>query len=232
MKKQKQSNKAVAYLRVSTDRQEMSIEDQEQKARIYCSLHDLELVAVLAESDVSGKTRLYDRPQGKKIKDFLSCGCSHVVSLKLDRLFRNAADALTVSEEWLQRGVRLHIVDMGGTAIDTGTPQGRMFFTMLAGFAEFERGMISERITSSLRHRKSNRIVYCKNTPYGLDAIDGKLVDNPVEAAVIEKMQKMRGEGKGYHSIANTLNSYSIKSKHGGEWHAFTVFKVLNKEAA
>ena len=36
----------------------------------------------------------------------------------------------------------MHLLDMGGMALNTGTAMGRMWLTMLAGFAEFERNLM------------------------------------------------------------------------------------------
>ena len=36
----------------------------------------------------------------------------------------------------------MHLVDMGGQAVDTSSPMGRFFLTMLASVAEMERGLI------------------------------------------------------------------------------------------
>ena len=77
--------------------------------------------------------------------DSVTQGANHIITTKLDRLFRDCEDALKMSRHWDRAGVALHILDMGGQAIDTSTAIGRMFLTMTAGFAEFERNQTSER---------------------------------------------------------------------------------------
>ena len=227
-KKQSLSNMAVAYIRVSTDDQDLSMQVQERKLRAYCATKGFELVAVLSEPGVSGKTPLYSRPEGAKIQELINKGgCSHVVALKLDRLFRNAGDALTVSEEWLKQGVNLHIVDMSGSAIDTGSPQGRMFFTMLAGFAEFERGMIAERTSAALQQKKANGSVYCGKTPFGVDAVGGRLVPNSTEKLALDLMREMRERGFSLRDIASRLCELGITAKEGGRWHPWAIARLL-----
>jgi DNA invertase Pin-like site-specific DNA recombinase len=227
-KKIKPSNKAVAYIRVSTKDQKTSLLSQEERIRAYCVMANLDLTAVLVEQDVSGKIPLYDRPEGEKIKELISSGCSHVVSVKLDRIFRNAADALVTSENWLTQGVNLHIIDTGGSNVNTGSSMGRMFLTILAGFAEFERTVISERTSTALQHKKANGSVYCPQTPYGLTSTNGKLVENKEESAVIEKMRELRSGGMGYRKIARELNYSGIKSKLGGSWYPYSVARILS----
>ena len=77
-----------------------------------------------------------------------------MVALKLDRLFRDAADALGQTKAWDQGGISLHLCDMGGSAVDTSSPMGRMMVTMLSGFAEFERALIAERTRTALDRKK------------------------------------------------------------------------------
>ena len=55
----------------------------------------------------------------------------------------HAVDALTHVEEWDAAGIALHLVDLGGMSINTGSSMGKMLLTMLSGFAEFERNMIA-----------------------------------------------------------------------------------------
>jgi DNA invertase Pin-like site-specific DNA recombinase len=112
---------------------------------------------------------LNKRPEGAKIAKLIANGVCHVVALKMDRLFRNAGDALNHVEEWAKAGISLHLVDMGGQSVNTDTSMGKMMVTMLAGFAEFERNMIAERTTAALRHKKAHGEVY-NHVPYGYRA--------------------------------------------------------------
>ena len=71
----------------------------------------------------------------------------HIVALKLDRLFRDAADALHQSRAWDKAEIALHLVDMGGQSLNTASAMGRFFLNMMAGVAELERNLIAERTT-------------------------------------------------------------------------------------
>jgi DNA invertase Pin-like site-specific DNA recombinase len=148
------------------------------------------------------------------------------VALKLDRLFRNAGDALATVEEWHEAGIHLHLVDMGGMTLNSASSMGKMFLTMLAGFAEFERNVISERTSAALRHKKAHGEVYGRGV-YGFDAVDGKLVPNTQEQAVLKRIKALRAAAVSFHGIADTLNADGVPSKTGGQWHGFTVQKML-----
>ena len=226
----KKTNKAVAYIRVSTGKQDLSMEAQEERIKLYCQMMGLELVEVIRERAVSAKIKLVKRPEGSKVARLLESGVTHIVALKLDRLFRNAVDALTHVEKWDANGISLHLVDMGGQSLNTGSSMGKMIVTMLAGFAEFERNVISERTATALSFKKRSGMVY-NHVPFGYMAEDGNLVTDATEQAVIARMQALRAEGTSYNEIANTLNGDSVATKQGGIWRSQTVKNIIEAAA-
>ena len=68
-----------------------------------------------------------------------------LVVCKPDRLARSVADLLGIEGKLRAKGVALRILSMGDSALDTGTPTGRLMLTMLGGVAEFERTLMLER---------------------------------------------------------------------------------------
>ena len=151
------------------------------------------------------------------------------MAFKLDRLFRNAVDALSHVEEWDQAGISLHLIDLGGQSINTGSSMGKMLLTMLTGFAEFERNMIAERTTVALRYKKADGEV-CNHVPFGYEAKDGQLVPDPPEQALIARMANWRSQGISYNEIANILNGEGVPTKRAGStWGAQTVFNILSR---
>jgi DNA invertase Pin-like site-specific DNA recombinase len=82
-----------------------------------------------------------DRPQFQALLSELKEGDTLVVT-KLDRFARSASDAIQIVRQLFESGVRVHILNMG---LVENTPTGRLIFTIMSGFAEFERDMIVER---------------------------------------------------------------------------------------
>jgi DNA invertase Pin-like site-specific DNA recombinase len=82
-----------------------------------------------------------DRPQFQAVLSTLKSGDTLVVT-KLDRFARSTSEALTIVKELFDRGVRIHVLNMG---LIENTPTGRLIFTIMSGFAEFERDLIVER---------------------------------------------------------------------------------------
>lgn len=65
-----------------------------------------------------------------------------VVVMSFDRLARSTRQLLELSERFCEMGVNLVSLKEN---LDTGTPQGKLFFTISSAFAEFERAIIRER---------------------------------------------------------------------------------------
>ena len=89
-----------------------------------------------------------------------------LVVYSLDRLARNVDDARAISKRLEKADANLAILQM---RVDTTTPYGKLFFTIVAAFAEFYREDIAQRTSKAmLRHqacgRRMTRTDYC---PYG-----------------------------------------------------------------
>lgn len=232
---------AVAYVRVSSEEQAkagFSLDAQEEKVRAYARLRDLDISAVYREEGVSGKVAVRDRPEGSKLVEDISRGrAKHIITVKLDRLFRNAQDALDQAAKWDKAKCTLHIIDMGGSSVDTSSAMGRMFFTMAAAFAEMERNLTSERTKAALSHKRATKRVYTRITPFGFDRtpdtqvgdrrVTGDLIANAKEMLVVERIKMWRKQGIGMREIARRLNADSVPTKLGGTWYAVTVQKIL-----
>ncbi len=225
---------AAAYIRVSTEEQAkggVSLDVQEERLRAYAIASGLVLIRLIREEGVSGAKPLGERPGGKELLSLVARRqVCHVVALKLDRLFRDAANCLAETRSWDRQGVALHLVDLGGTAINTASAMGRMFLTMTAGFAELERNLIAERTATALQHKKRHGQAYSP-TPFGFDREGGRIVPNDAEQVVLLRIRTLRTEGWSLGSIANDLNLRSVPTKTknrlgaatAGKWYPSTV---------
>jgi Resolvase, N terminal domain len=103
-------------VRVSTDRQAddgESLGTQQRVIEGYAMMQGLKLDVIFVERGVSGSKPLGDRPEGARLLAGLKPG-DVVITPKLDRLFRSALNALDVLGQLKQRGVSLHMIDLGG----------------------------------------------------------------------------------------------------------------------
>ncbi len=173
-----------------------------------------------------------------------------VVMLKLDRMFRNAADCLTTVEKWERSGVALHVVDLGGNAIDTASAAGRFMLVVLAGAAEMERNLIRERTKAAMDQKRRRQEQISPSAPYGyrfvLDRVEdrivqGRRVDHPIyrlaseqhEQQVIVEILTMRERDVSYQKIADALTQRGIPTKRGnGTWNQATIRGILKRQEA
>ncbi|MFT8715448.1 recombinase family protein [Gluconobacter potus] len=101
---------------------------------------------------VSGTVPWKSRTELSKLIKKLNAGDILTV-VKLDRLGRNALDVLTLIDVLNKREISVRILNLG---IDTAGPGGKLFLLLLAGFAEFERNLIRERVIAGLENARLN----------------------------------------------------------------------------
>jgi DNA invertase Pin-like site-specific DNA recombinase len=221
---------AVGYVRASTAEQEITLAMQAEKLRAYCALRGLDLVEVVEDAAVSGSVPLAERPAGQRVAGALKRHkATHVVALKLDRLFRDAADALAQTKGWDKAGVALHLCDMGGGTVDTSSPMGRMMLTMLAGFAEFERALIAERTGAAIRHKQTLGQYIGGHAPYGYRLTDdGALAPDPAEQEVVAEARRLKAAGLSLRAIAAELERAGRLARSGKPFAP----SAINKMAA
>ena len=231
------NSRAIAYVRVSTSRQAddgNSISNQMARIREYAKLRRLKMLRrdVIIDDGVSGGIPLWDREGGGLLLDRIESGkYSHIIAVKLDRLFRLVSDALETIDYLHTEDIGVHIIDLNGQALDTSSSMGRFFITMMAALAEMERGLISERTQEGMAYLKDNHLKFTR-VIYGWDVkSDGSIVPNWREQSTIDYMSwQIRGNGMSATSVARSLNKKGIKGKLGGEWTSSTVLRAVRNE--
>lgn len=126
------------YGRVSTKGQEAngnSLDDQKRQ------LEEAGCDEVVLEAYTGTKM---ERPKFTALLDKLEVGDTLIVC-KLDRFARTAREGLEVVEDLMERGVKVHILNMG---LIEDTPMGRVILTVMLAFAQFERDSIVERTSA------------------------------------------------------------------------------------
>lgn len=129
------------YARVSTKYQEKegnSLDSQEEQLKNAGA-------KIVFKDSYSGAT--LDRPQFKELRKALEAGDTLMVT-KLDRLARSASKGISLIDELLSHGIKVHVLNMG---LMDNTPTGKLIRTILLAFAEFERDMIIERTQEGRR---------------------------------------------------------------------------------
>jgi len=146
-------NKAVGYIRVSTDRQVAeghSIEAQEANLARESSKRNFFLKAIYIEEGISGKD-IEHREALKRMMLELEKG-DRVIVYAVERFARHLKDLLTLADDIEKKGCVLIIPEMD---IDFTTPQGGMMLAIRGSFAQYEREITSKRVKDTLSHLKS-----------------------------------------------------------------------------
>lgn len=224
---------AVGYVRVSTDEQYLSVEDQRARIEAWCVAYGYELIDFYEDVDVSGGVPLKKRPAGAEVDALLRLKKPAVDALivtSLDRLTRHSGDGLGVVEHLTPKRRRTQsAVNLVSLAehIDLSTAFGRFAAKLRFQIADFEREIIGERTSNALGHKAKSGKVYGA-IPYGWDRDGDELVENGVEQTGLKVMRSLRDAGFSYGAIAKRLNEDRVPTKRGGPWRSMTVYQILN----
>lgn len=141
----------AVYARVSTRDREQDPDTQLVPLREYAHRRGWSSIEYVDQA--SAGDLLHRIEWARLLKDVRERRVDHVLAWKLDRCFRSAVHCLRTLEEWEHYGVGFSCLTQ---EIDTTSPTGRLLLTVLAAVAEFERGLISERVREGLNNARRN----------------------------------------------------------------------------
>lgn len=223
--------RAVAYLRVSTERQAaegVSLDAQRSKVELYAELYGLDLVAVEVDAGVSAKT--LNRPALERARAMLAAGeADALVVVKLDRLTRSLRDLGAMVDACNREGWALLSVS---EQIDTRTAAGRLVLNVLGSVSQWERETIGERTREALAHKRKRGEKTGGDLPFGHALADDgvHLETDPAEARALSLISDLRADGLSIRRIAAELNARGVPAR-GKRWHPTTVARVLKRAA-
>jgi len=143
---------AAIYARVSTADQ--SCQRQVDDLTTFAERCGYEVVGTFTEN-ISGKTDR--RPERDRIMRLAQKRVINAILVtELSRWGRSTQDLLATLDRLV--GWQVSVVAMNGMALELDTPHGRMMATVLAGIAQFERELISERVKSGLAAAKKRGV--------------------------------------------------------------------------
>jgi site-specific DNA recombinase len=209
-----------------------SIEKQIARCQAYCTSQEYEVLGVYQDANMSGG-RADNRPG---LQEAITLACQHkavLVCYDLSRLARSTKDAIAIADQLREHDANLAFLDM---KIDTSSPTGRCFFTILAAFAQMYREEISYKTqTAMLAHQKNGRLM-SRHAPYGMkvnpvqtpDGVVKLLEECPEEQQMIKRIAGMACDGMTPREITDQLNDEFLTCR-GGVWHQPTVANILKR---
>lgn len=146
------SKRVALYLRVSTG--EQTTENQRRELEGVVRHAGWEIVGVYEDHGISGAKGRDQRPEFDRLcQDATARKFDLIAAWAVDRLGRSLADLVGFLSELHALGVDLYLHQQ---RLDTTTPAGKAMFQMMGVFAEFERGMIRERVKAGLARAAAN----------------------------------------------------------------------------
>ena len=205
----------VGYARVSTEEQADGTSLSEQRRQIagLAMTAGLDGLRQVEDAGVSGAMPIFQRPAGASLANLRRGDV--VIVAKLDRLSRNAADALTVIQEWEAAGVRL-IINGWGDCIGPHAQgnAGRLMLEVMAVFAGHERRVLKERQREgqTAKRRAGGHIGGAAPFGYRKEGAGraARLEPDAAQQAALTTIRAMAAEGTPFRAIAA-----AVRDKHG-----------------
>jgi DNA invertase Pin-like site-specific DNA recombinase len=212
---------------VSTEEQSregVSLDTQAAKIRAYADLHDMDLVGIIEDAGISGKS-IKARPGIRAVLEMVKARkVDAVIVYKLDRLARNTIECLEMAKLMDKSGCAEHSIS---EKLDTQSALGRFFFTLTASLAEMERGLISERTKAALAQKRANGEKTGGDCPYGYKAVNGKLVADMAEQRLISRIRELKGNGLSLRKIVAALEADGYRTRKGTKITKTQVERIL-----
>jgi len=223
----------IGYARVSTTKQEISTEAQQERIEGNAKSKGQRIDRMIVDRE-SGKDM--NRDGLKELWTLVESGkVSTVVIWKLDRLTRSLSDLCDLIKLFKRKNTELVSLN---ESLDTSTANGRLMINLIGSISEWERETISERTSAALQHKKSKN-ERVGSLPYGFTG--GKnvrdeagrtimaaiLKPDPTEQIQLEHMKRLRAADHSYEQIAAWLTENGYKTRRGSAWRHQYVRNIL-----
>ena len=148
-------DKTAIYARVSTRDQDYDM--QVAKLRKIAEAHSWDIVAEYKEKVSGGKGREQREELDKLLTAVHEGDVNRILVWSLDRLSRSVSDLINISQIMQRTNAQLYIKELG---VDTSTPAGKMFYTIMGSIGEFQKAIINENVKAGIERAKEKGVKF------------------------------------------------------------------------
>jgi len=226
----KRANKAIGYIRVSTNEQAKegySLPAQKEKIIHYCSQKEIDLIDIIEDPGITTDIPFVDREGGKKIFKLIeSKDINRIVTIKLDRIFREFGECITTVSKWKKEGVSVTFTDSN---VEYNTDSSsELHFHIEAVLSHHEKRKIKERTKSVMEYMKKIGMYTGGRVIYGFRVNrENKLEPYPPEQDIINMIVQYHNNNYSIYGIIKILKEYNLKSRTGNDFSPNQVKQIL-----
>lgn len=219
------------WIRVSTDMQvqDESPEHHLRRAQLYAEAKGWNVVTIYRLDALSGKSVMGYPETKRMLIDVQNGTISGIIFSKLARLARNTKELLEMSD--IFQAAKADLISLAEN-IDTSTPAGRLFFTIIAAMSQWEREEIAERIKASVPIRAQLGKPLGGQASFGYRWIGKEFVIDEEEAPIRKLIYEIFQKTKRLKSTANEINLRGHRTRGKSKFSTATIERLIKDSTA
>lgn len=225
----------VAYCRVSTDSQldGFGLEIQQETIEQWAAQNGHVIVGAFHDEGVSG-TVAERLALGAALEVLRAGEALGLVVLRLDRLARDLVLQEQILADIRRMGAQIFSTSEGEQSYlvdDPSDPSRKLIRQVLGAIADYERQMVSLRLSSGRRRKAANGgyVGGLHRYGYRADPSRKELVPDEREQRVVARILSLRASGRTLSEIAAALDREGYPPRRAARWNHVSVSRIIKR---